>query len=75
MLDGPDGEPRVSLLQTVAAYALDRLIDAGELGILRRRHAEHYLRVVQALAPQLRSSQYILARDRLEGELDNVRAA
>ena len=40
--DGPDGEPRVALLQTVRDFAVDLLEAAGQLDETRRRHAEHY---------------------------------
>jgi predicted ATPase/class 3 adenylate cyclase len=73
--DGPDGEPRVRLLQTIAAYAREQLAVAGELEAAHRRHAEHYLTFAETVAPQLRSSQYLGARDRIETELENLRAA
>jgi len=38
---GPDG-PRYRLLESVAAYGLRRLHDAGESGVLRERHRRYY---------------------------------
>jgi tetratricopeptide (TPR) repeat protein len=72
--EGPDGEPRVHLLRTIAAFARRWLDEAGELDAVLRRHAEHYASVVEQVAPQLRGS-YVVARDRIEADLDNVRAA
>ena len=72
--DGPDGEPRMHLLHTVASFARARLDDAGELETARRRHAEHYADLVHTTAPQLRM-RYLAARDRIEAELDNIRGA
>jgi predicted ATPase/class 3 adenylate cyclase len=72
---GPDDEPRFRLLETIAAYACDRLTAAGELEEVRRRHAEHYLGIVETEAPRLRSGQFVSARDRIEAELENLRAA
>ena len=40
-----------------------------------RKHAEHYLALIAELAPRLRTSEYLTARDRIESELDNLRAA
>jgi predicted ATPase len=73
--DGTDGEPRAGLLQTVRAFALEQLDAAGEAAATSRRHAEHYLALAEELAPQLRSAQYLTVRDRIELELDNLRAA
>jgi tetratricopeptide (TPR) repeat protein len=70
-----DGEPRVDLLQTVRAFARERLEAAGEWESTARKQAEHYLAVVAELAPRLRTSEYLTARDRIESELDNLRAA
>jgi non-specific serine/threonine protein kinase len=41
------GEPRFSMLQTVWAYAQERLQAGGELEILRGRHAAYFLRFAQ----------------------------
>lgn len=73
--DGDDGEPRVRLLQTISSYAREQLAAAGELEAVRRRHAEYYLSLIEDVAPRLRRGQYLSARDRIEAELDNLRAA
>jgi len=68
--------PRYLLLETVRAFALDRLQEAGELETLRRTHA-HALRDLldesdRAIAHEPR---FQLVMERLEPELDNLRAA
>ena len=63
------------LLRTIAVYARELLEAAGELGPVRRRHAEHYLAVAERVAPQLRTGAFLSAKDRLERELGNFRAA
>jgi predicted ATPase/class 3 adenylate cyclase len=73
--DGYDGEPRVHLLQTIASYAREQLAAEGELEAVRRRHAEYYLSLVEDAAPRLRHGEYLSARDRIEAEMDNLRAA
>ncbi len=40
--EGPDGEPRLGMLETVRAYALDQLREYEELDPMALRHAEHY---------------------------------
>lgn len=73
--DGPTGEPRVRTLQTVRAFAQERLKSADEWDSTSRRHAQHFLGVATALNVQLRSPLVVGARDRIELELGNFRAA
>ncbi len=75
--DGPDGEPRVGMLETIREYALERLEQAGDLDDTRRRHAEYYAGVAERADEQVRSGgpAHLAALDRLEAEHDNLRAA
>jgi predicted ATPase/class 3 adenylate cyclase len=73
--EGWGGEPRARLLRTISVYARELLTGAQELEPARRRHAEHYLALVEEVAPQLRTGMFLTAKDRIEQELDNVRAA
>jgi len=75
--DGPDGEPRVGMLETIREYALERLERAGDLDDTRRRHAEYYAGVAERADEQVRSGgpAHMAALDRLEAEHDNLRAA
>ena len=73
--DGPDGEPRVALLQTVADFARDRLAEAGELDDIRRRHTDHYVALAEDQVAQLSGPRRLSARDRLVTDYDNVIAA
>jgi predicted ATPase/class 3 adenylate cyclase len=70
-----DGEPRLGLLQTIRDYALDRLTEAGEQATARAAHASYYAELAEAVAPDLQGPRPLAARDRLETELDNIRAA
>ncbi|EYR64959.1 hypothetical protein N866_00655 [Actinotalea ferrariae CF5-4] len=72
--DGRDGEPRVRMLQTIRRYARERLRDAGELDEARRRHAGHYTGIAERAAAELRGEQHLAARDRIEADLDDLRA-
>ncbi len=68
-------EPRFTMLETVRAYALERLEESGESERLRRRHAGYFLELVEEAE---RASQGPLQGawlDRLEVEYDNLRAA
>ncbi len=73
--DGPDGAPRVRLLQTVRRFAAERAAEAGELDDLRRRHAEHYAELAARAAQRLRGPDDLSARALLTTEADNLRAA
>jgi predicted ATPase/class 3 adenylate cyclase len=70
--ESADGEPRVTLLQTVRDFALERLVSVGESDGAAARHAVHYTTWVEAVAPRLRSSEYLATNDRLEREHANV---
>jgi len=73
--EGPDGEPRIRLLQTIAVFARARLSEHGDLEDACRRHARHFLAQAAATGPKLRTGQHLQARDWFELELDNLRAA
>jgi predicted ATPase/class 3 adenylate cyclase len=70
-----DDQPRIALLETVRAFAVDRLAADGCLEAVRARHAAHYLQVVETLGPQLQRDHFGRARDALDVEQGNVRAA
>lgn len=73
--EGPDGEPRFVMLETIQEYARERLRVGGEEGALRRRHAEHYLSLAERAEPELTGRNQAPWLDRLEAEHDNLRAA
>jgi predicted ATPase len=73
--EGLDGEPRLSMLETIREYALERLAERGELAELRRRHADYYLGLAETAAPTLIGAQHTVWLDRLEAEHDNLRSA
>ncbi len=69
------GEPRFTLLETVRAYALERLAESGEEQMVRQRHAEYYLALAEEADPHLRTAEQLVWLDRLEAERGNMRAA
>jgi predicted ATPase/class 3 adenylate cyclase len=70
-----DGEPRIGMLETVRAYARDQLTAAGEVDIVRDRHADHYLKAAEELRSTLSGEQAVEARARFEADHDNYREA
>ncbi len=73
--EGIDGEPRMSMLETIRDYALERLEQDDDVDGTRRRHAEHYAAVAEREHDQLDGPGQLTALDRLEADLDNLRAA
>ena len=68
-------EPRLTMLETVREYALERLEESGDGEMSRRSHACYFLRLAEE---EERASRGPLQRawlDRLEAEHDNLRAA
>ena len=66
---------RLSMLATVREHALERLAAAGELATLRTQHAERFFELALASEAELSGPDRIMWLERLEQELDNVRAA
>ena len=69
------GETRFSMLETIREYALERLVECGEVDALRRRHAKFLLALAEMAKPKLFGSQQVVWVNRLEQEYENLRAA
>ena len=68
------GTDRYRLLETLRQFGNDRLADAEETDLIRRRHAEWFLGLVQRSSPGLFGPEYGATIEALELELDNLRA-
>jgi predicted ATPase/DNA-binding SARP family transcriptional activator len=66
---------RYSQLQTLWEYARERLAESGEADAIRGRHAAWYLRLAEGARFGLRGADGIAWREKLEADLDNLRAA
>ncbi|MQY05731.1 hypothetical protein ACRB68_38080 [Actinomadura sp. RB68] len=66
---------RYRLLESVAAYALERLREAGEEDEARRRHARYYTGLAERADPLLRGPEQVAWLARLDAEAANLRAA
>jgi len=76
----PDPEPaggatRYSLLDTVRAYAAERLTAAGEVEAAARAHADWAVTLAETAEPKLNTGEQLAWFARLSAELDNLRAA
>jgi predicted ATPase/class 3 adenylate cyclase len=70
-----DDEPRVGMLETVRAYAVEQLRVHSELDLAQDRHAHYYLGVAERLGPLVGGNQHLQARSRFEAEQENMREA
>ena len=70
-----DGIVRLSMLETVREDAIGRLAAAGTLDDCRRRHADHFLAFAEQAEEGLAGAEQARWLQRVEDELDNVRAA
>ena len=68
-------EPRYRLLESVAAYAAERLREAGEDAAVRRRHLDHYTDLAERADPHLRTADQRRRLRRLDAESANLRRA
>ncbi|HKG27921.1 MAG TPA: LuxR C-terminal-related transcriptional regulator, partial [Thermomicrobiales bacterium] len=74
--DGPAGEPRLTMLETVREFALEQLAASGEERAIRERHAAWCLALAETTTFDLEAGRAeVLWYARLDAELDNVRVA
>ncbi|MFC4048634.1 BTAD domain-containing putative transcriptional regulator [Actinomadura syzygii] len=71
---GPDG-PRFRLLESVAAFCVARMADAGELDAVRRRHREYYADLAERAEDHLYGHGQRDWLTRLDADGANLRAA
>jgi predicted ATPase len=71
--EGPDGEPRFMMLETIREFALEQLVADGEAPERRRRHAGYYLALVEGIGALLFATDH--ERARIAPEYDNIQAA
>lgn len=70
-----EAQARYRLLEPVRQYAQEKLLEAGEVEALRAQHLGFFLRLAEQAGPKLEGAEMAAWLDRLEAELDNVRAA
>ena len=66
---------RYSLLETIRQYALDKLLQSGEIETIRIRHLQYFHRLSDEAERELRAAGQIDWLARLETESGNLRAA
>jgi predicted ATPase len=74
--DDLDGEPRFWMLETIRVFAAEHLsASAPAVDGLRTRHAQHYLALAKVGGRGLEGPDWRGWRDRLQADIDNIRAA
>jgi predicted ATPase/DNA-binding SARP family transcriptional activator len=68
-------EVRYQLMETVRAYAADRLAEAGEAEPVTAAHAAYFLALAERAEPELRRRDQVTWLNRLAAEHDNCSAA
>jgi predicted ATPase/class 3 adenylate cyclase len=75
LVEGPHGQPRLELLQTIADFAVERLAESDEEEAVRSRHAEYFTALAEQQRPSLFGGDQARAAATLALERDNFRAA
>ena len=73
--EGPEGEPRFVMLETIHEYAREKLQESGEAEEIGRAHTEYFLALAEEVEPELTGADQAGWMERLEAEHDNMRAA
>jgi predicted ATPase/DNA-binding SARP family transcriptional activator len=72
---GPGGEPRFAMLETIRAFAAERLHEAKEDSVARQRHLDFVVALATAAELRAREAQPVALFDEIEADRDNIRAA
>ncbi|MBC6458785.1 BTAD domain-containing putative transcriptional regulator [Actinomadura sp. HBU206391] len=67
--------PRYRMLETIRAYGMERLAEAGEEDRVRRAHAEYFAVLAETAEPELRRERQRHWLGRLFAEHDNIHTA
>jgi predicted ATPase/class 3 adenylate cyclase len=73
--EGPGGEPRFVMLETVHEFAREKLGQRAEAEEIKRVHAQYFLTLAERAYPELKGANQLQWLERLEAEHDNMRAA
>ncbi|MFE3261815.1 ATP-binding protein [Nocardia sp. NPDC059091] len=73
LVDGP--RPRYRMLETIRAYALERMSAAGVIVEIQAKHAEYYLDMAERAEPRLRTGGQLSWIRMLTAERENLLAA
>ena len=72
---GPGGEPRFIMLETIHEYARERLSQSGQEKQVRERHLQFYLSQAETIEPGYQGQRKLLLLAQIEAEMGNLRSA
>ena len=75
VVETTETEPRLRLLETTRAYALERLAESGEREAVARRHAEYYRDLFERAESEVGARPWDEWLGEYACEIDNLRAA
>ena len=75
VVESARGRTRYRLLETVREYAAERLVEAGELGDVRKRHLRHFSHLADLAHKEWLSTGKQRLVNELDEDYENVRAA
>jgi tetratricopeptide (TPR) repeat protein len=70
-----EGHPRFIMLETIREFGQEQLRAGGDIDLVRRRHAEHFLGLAMEAEPHLTAEDQGEWLDRCDREHPNIRAA
>ncbi|MCP2271970.1 putative ATPase [Actinokineospora diospyrosa] len=73
--EGKDGQVRYRMLETVRAYAAERLTELGETERVRRAYCHHFLAYLTEAEPRLRGPDQVRWLARVTADHENLLAA
>jgi predicted ATPase/class 3 adenylate cyclase len=73
--DSVPSSTRYQMLETLRAYARERLDDEGQIDRWRRRHATYYASFAEEAGPMMLGPDWLAWLPRLRAELDDLRAS
>jgi predicted ATPase len=69
-----DGAGRYRMLETIRAYATERLVETGEAEQIRSRYRDHFIELAERAEPLLRTREQLSWLELLDAEHDNLLA-
>jgi len=75
LVQASPGVDRLRLHETMRAYAASALEAEGATAAVRDRHLDYFATLARCWEPKMVTSEFLVARGKLEPELDNMRAA
>ena len=73
--DGPAGEPRYVMTESIWQYALEKLEESPEREAIRHRHLSHFLAIAEEAEPHLKGPEQARWLERLASDRMNFRFA